>query len=102
MARLFGKRCGIQANNSAAEIYGLIYVIFVDLPDPMVLGDATIDVIDMNSPAMETASSIVTIVPDETGTGTGGTLHSFEAKLGPFSFNMADQYFQALERVPHY
>lgn len=77
-------------------------VIFVDLPDPMALGDATIDVVDLISPAMETASSVVTIVPDVSGTGTGGTPNSFEAELGPFSFNMADSHFQALERLPHY
>ena len=77
-------------------------VIFIDLPDSMALGEATIDVADLTSPAMETASSIVTLVPDETGLGAGGKPNSFEATLGPFSFNMDDLHFQALERVPHY
>jgi hypothetical protein len=77
-------------------------VIFVDLPDPMALGDATIDIVDLTSPAAEAASSIVTIVPNETGIGTGGSHNAFEATLGAFSFNMGDTHFQALERVPHY
>jgi hypothetical protein len=77
-------------------------VIFVDLPDSMALGDATIDIVDLNSPASETASSVVTIVPDDTGTGAGGTANLFSAKLPPFVFNMVDSHFRSMERVEHY
>ncbi|MFC1772577.1 hypothetical protein ACFL3A_04390 [Pseudomonadota bacterium] len=76
-------------------------VIFIDLPDPMALGDATINITSLSVP-VETMSSVVTIVPDATGTGTGGTPNAFEAKLGSFPFNMDDAHFQGLERVPNY
>ena len=77
-------------------------VIFVDLPDPMALGEATIDIVDLNSPANETASSIVTIVPDETSTGTGGTANAFSFSQPPFILDMVDSHFQSMERVNHY
>jgi len=76
--------------------------IFIDLPDPMALGDATITATDINTGSKETASSVVTIVPDNTGVGTGGTPASFMAKLGAFNFNLSDAHFLSMERVPHY
>lgn len=78
-------------------------VVFVDLPDPMALGDATIVVKDTNTPAIETVSSVVTIIADETGTGTGGTPNAFSSKTeGAPQFNLIDRHFQSMERVPHY
>lgn len=80
-------------------------VIFIDLPDPMALGDATINITGLSNP-VETMSSVVTIVPDATGTGTGGTPNSFEATLTInneiFPFNVADPQMQAMERVSNY
>ena len=78
-------------------------VIFVDLPDPMALGDATVEIVDLTSAAMETVSSVFTIVPDDTGSGTGGTPNPFKSKIGPtIQFEMYDIHMQALERADHY
>ena len=81
-------------------------VIFVDLPDPMALGDATIQINDIVSPQSESVTSTVTIVPDETGIGTGGTRSTFAARLNEvapeYRFTVEDSHFQAMERVDHY
>jgi len=77
-------------------------VVFVDLPDPMALGDATITITDLGSSASETSQSIVTIVPDDMGQGTGGTSNIFHSTLGAYAFDMQNEHFQSLERTPHY
>jgi len=77
-------------------------VVFVDLPDPMALGDATINIQDLTSAAMESASSVVTIVPDDTGIGTGGNPNTFAAKLGTFDFNLSDAHLLSMERASHF
>ena len=75
-------------------------IIFVDLPDPMALGDATIEIADLG--ATESVSSIVTIVPDDSGTGTGGTANIFEANIDGTQFQVADPHFAAMERAEHF
>lgn len=78
-------------------------VVFVDLPDPMALGDATVTVSDLGTPPLETVSSIVTIVPNEFNLGEGGTPNIFRAKLpGLAQFNLIDEHFQSMERTSHY
>lgn len=78
-------------------------VVFIDLPDPMAIGDATVTITDLGTPPQETVSSIVTIVPDETGIGTGGTPNIFKAKLpGLAQFNLQDSHFQSMERADHF
>ena len=76
--------------------------VFVDLPDPMGLGNATVTVTDVTTGSNESASSVVTIVPDSSGIGTGGTPNSFAAKLGAFDFNLSDAHFLSMERATHF
>lgn len=81
-------------------------VIFIDLPEPMALGQATITITDVNGPGTETATSVLDIVPDETGDttniGTGGNRNIFAANLGSTPFTVEDAHFQGMERADHY
>lgn len=76
-------------------------VVFVDLPDPMALGTATVTIDSLTGG--ETATSTFDIVPDENGLGTGGRANTFSGKLGSFvSFDLNDQQMKSMERLDHY
>ena len=78
-------------------------VVFVDLPDPMMPGSATID-ITANDASGESASSNVLIVGDDDGGGTGmvtgGQQNTFTGKLSQFvTFDLSEDILQSLERL---
>jgi hypothetical protein len=96
----------IKSESTSNDLDWWETVVFVDLPSQMALGEATVVITDIVSPANETTSATLTIVPDENGLGQGGTPNSFLARLNDvpplFEFNVADSHFQSMERVDHY
>ena len=81
-------------------------MVFVDLPDPMMPGSATIE-ITANDASGESASSNVLIVGDDDGGGTGmvtgGQQNTFTGKLSQFvTFDLSEDKLQSLERLNSY
>lgn len=91
----------IDANSTAGDRDWWETVVFIDLPDPMSLGPATVTIDSLTGG--ESAISTFEVVPDENGLGTGGRPNSFSGKLGGLvTFNLQDEHMQSMERVDHY
>ena len=81
-------------------------VVFVDLPDPMMPGAATVD-ITANDASGESISSGYMIVGEDDGTGsgmvTGGQPNTFSGKLGEFvTFDLNEDQLKSMERLNHH
>lgn len=90
----------INVNSTANDLDWWETVVFVDLPDPMALGQATVTIDSVTGG--ETATSFLDIVPDENNQGTGGRPNTFAGSIGPVTFDLNNFQMQSMERVDHY